>query len=119
MYTEILGEEHRPSPYTSERIDYGPSQIRDITELKPDMVVVKHGTYYTKKGSTPYEAEYRIIGNSYQNQSGEWWIATEHMKTKIISQESLADMGIVQYGNDLWNKSNWLEDPSKVPAPQE
>ncbi len=96
------------------------SQILTMEELSSGMVVVKHGVYHTKTGQIPFETEYRIDGIPYQDRRhGGWWITVIHTGTNVREQASLADMGVVQYGEDLWNKSNWLENPSKVPDHKE
>ncbi len=121
MYTEIShpGEKPIPSPYTKVRPNHGMSQILTMEELTSGMVVVKHSVYHTETGQIPQAREYRIEGIPYLDLYGAWWITVISTETNTRESASLADMGVVQYGEDLWNKSNWLENPSKVPDHKE
>ncbi len=92
--------------------------INNVEELQPGKTVVFRGVYYGEKQPTPYSNEITVVELPYQNEKDQWLVSMQYTANKHPFTSYLSDLGVVPNRNGLWAPDNWLEDPSKVPAPQ-
>lgn len=99
------------------RPNFGTNQVRDLSEIKPGMVLV------ARRHDAPhiYGETLMTIGFPFQRDNS-WWICARSFSSRLVDWStrhniSLVDHGVVPYSNGLWNPSNWLENPFKVANP--
>ncbi len=90
-----------------------PNQIRNLGELKPGMVAIRH---HQKPGEKEMHYAIKIVSEPRQSHDGSWYVEILHQnydggwdQYDFESKLYLSDAGVVPYEDGYWNFWNWLE----------
>jgi hypothetical protein len=91
-----------PSGVASVRPDFGPKQVRLMSEI----IEGKHYVFHDRVRSR----DVTFIGEPFIK-NGNWWIKSAYAfgAEVDLDEDALNDMGVVAYPGGNWNKTNWLE----------
>lgn len=100
----------------AERPDHGPSQIRDVSEIKLGDSVVRHLI-------NNIQCHFTITGKPFLDSNGAWCVKAKYTDTVTACYYTqnkyletilfLSGLGVVPYNDGLWNKHGWLEKASE------
>jgi hypothetical protein len=82
---------------TTERPDFGETQIKELRHLRPNLKVVL----------MPENTNFKIFGKPFKDK-GILYIHVLNLDTGNPKTLSLPDCGMVPYPNGKWNAANWF-----------
>lgn len=104
------------------RPDFGPTQVRDIKEVKLNQVFIERGLDPETQKPYRHEVKIKVLGLPTIEREDRMVVQVEVVPTVpegVGSKKGiyLSDYSVMPSPSGRWNQHTWLEDPSKKENP--